>query len=627
MNINHLVTASADLTFAAIALITLGDFLRYRDRIRFQIAMVFGSLAIAVLVRYLQQLTGAPLLIPQIAATMVGLSHPYFLLRLVEQFDRVPNLVRHLARFGLLASWLVLLFTRMTLPGATPYLVLVYLLFTQSCAIVAMLRARRIYGGYTRRRLLMAALGALALMIGLLLSSVTETVPNLRTQLVFAVQSLTLLAALSYYFGFATPRWLRRIWGWAELHRFLQEAVGTSAAERAAQTVAHLCQAAIRGVGGLTAMTATWDPDTRRLTLRDSRTFSTLCQLPGDDEVIQAAWLDAKPGLMSVPNSWREYKCLPYRFTACHTFIIPIATAERVWSLLIVFLRQPPLFSQDDIKLLSLLAEQSAITLDYSAILSEQIAVVEVLNQRTEELNRANEQLKELDRLKSKFVSDVSHELRTPLNNVTLYLELLGKSSGEKQQRYLAILKEENRRLCRLVEEILDLSRLETLKEQSSGHFTVVDLNDVAEEVVRTHESHAEIPGLKLVFSPARQLPPIRGARGQLAKAVSNLVDNAIKYTSNGQVIISTSTDPLTRRVTLTVQDSGHGIPEDEIPHLFDRFYRGQAVAQSNIPGTGLGLSIVKEVVDLHSGQIEVTSRIGGGSTFTVHFPIAADQS
>lgn len=626
MNIYDFVTLSADLTFVAIALITLIGFLRHRDRIRFQICMVFGSLATAILVRYLEKLTGMPLLIPQIAATMVGLTHPYFLLRLAEQFDLVPGFVRRFAQIGLLASWLVLLITKMALPGATPYIVLLYMLFTQSYAIVAMLRARRNYGGFTRRRLLLTSFGALALMVGLLLSSLTELAPSLKSEIVFTIQSLTLLAALAYYFGFATPRWLRRIWGWAELQRFLQEAVGTSAAERAEQTVAHLCQAAIRGVGGLAAMTATWDPETRRLTLRDARSFSPLCQLPGDDELIQAAWNEARPGLMSIPNSWRENQSLPALATACHTFIIPIATAERVWSLLIVFLRQPPLFPQDDIKLLSLLAEQSAITLDYSAILSEQTAVVKTLNQRTTELNKANERLKELDRLKSKFISDVSHELRTPLNNVTLYLELLGKSSGEKQQRYLAILKEENRRLCQLVEEILDLSRLETLIEQSSAQFTTVDLNDVVEEIVCNHEKQAEIPGLKLVFTPDRQLPPIRGNRGQLAKAIGNLIDNAIKYTSNGQVTISTKADSSARSVALAVEDSGHGIPEVEIPHLFDRFYRGQAVAQSTIPGTGLGLSIVKEVVDLHQGQIEVTSQLGKGSTFIVRFPSEMDR-
>jgi two-component system phosphate regulon sensor histidine kinase PhoR len=229
--------------------------------------------------------------------------------------------------------------------------------------------------------------------------------------------------------------------------------------------------------------------------------------------------------------------------------------------------------------------------------------------------------LKELDRLKSKFVSDVSHELRTPVTNLKLYVDLLERGRPEKREHYMGTLREQAERLAQLVEDILNLSRLEMAEE--SVKFAPVDLNSLVEPIVITHQPSAAAAGLTLARTLEPGLPPVLGERNQLAQVITNLIINAINYTPAGEINIRLRS--VGNHVCLEVQDTGVGIPADDLPHLFDRFYRGKQAAGSDIRGTGLGLAIVKEIVSLHRGWVEVESQIGSGSAFRVYLPIAQD--
>lgn len=225
---------------------------------------------------------------------------------------------------------------------------------------------------------------------------------------------------------------------------------------------------------------------------------------------------------------------------------------------------------------------------------------------------------KELDRLKDIFVADVSHELRTPTTNINLYLELLEFAPPEKHGEYLHVIKEQSQLLKRLVEDILDLSRLAMTKSKKV-EFTAVDLNLITDQVVTAHSPLAAASGLRLEFTPSPGIPPVRGEQSQLARVVTNLVANAIHYTERGQVTVRTFQE--NDHICLEVCDTGMGIEEDDIPHIFERFYRGRSVRQTKIHGTGLGLAIVKEIVDLHAGDVQVTSNYGQGSSFRVSLP------
>ena len=226
---------------------------------------------------------------------------------------------------------------------------------------------------------------------------------------------------------------------------------------------------------------------------------------------------------------------------------------------------------------------------------------------------------KELDRMKDNFVSDVSHELRTPTTNISLYLELMEDAAPVKREEYLGILKEQAYQLRKLVEDILDLSRL-TMGKLKKIEFSAIDLNELARQVVTAHQPVAEASGLKLVFEPCPDLPAVRGEENQLARLVTNLVSNALRYTSDGSINVSTSY--FDHQVCLWVNDTGMGIEADDIPHLYERFYRGNRVRQTRIHGTGLGLAIVKEIVDLHEGDIDIKTIVDEGSSFCVRLPV-----
>ncbi len=223
---------------------------------------------------------------------------------------------------------------------------------------------------------------------------------------------------------------------------------------------------------------------------------------------------------------------------------------------------------------------------------------------------------KELERMKDAFVADVSHELRTPTTNIRLYLELLENATQEKQKKYIAVIQDQSTQLVKLVEDILDLSRLTRLRR---SEFSEIDLNMLAAQVVESNLALANASSILLIFEPCLELPSFTGSREQIVRLITNLVSNAIRYTHEGEVRVATlkSGD----QICLQVSDTGIGIKDEDLPHIFDRFYRGGNVRLSKTPGTGLGLAIVKEIAELHTAKLEVKSELGRGTTFKVWIP------
>ncbi len=151
--------------------------------------------------------------------------------------------------------------------------------------------------------------------------------------------------------------------------------------------------------------------------------------------------------------------------------------------------------------------------------------------------------------------------------------------------------------------------------------FEMVDLNAIINQIIFAYRPRADIDNLAFTFTPKENMPLIQGVKNQLSQVVNNLLSNAFNYTIEGFVHVRTCSDDQYKQAILEVIDSGIGIDPEDMPHLFDRFYRGQQTGQSDIPGTGLGLAIAKEVVDLHRGVIEVDSSQKGQTIFRVKLP------
>ena len=303
--------------------------------------------------------------------------------------------------------------------------------------------------------------------------------------------------------------------------------------------------------------------------------------------------------------------------------LIPIPVRGRIVGTLGIDAIIPRTFTAEELHLVKTVGEELGRALE-TAQLHEQLqahaAELEArVSERTKELAEANEQLKELDRLKSKFVSDVSHELRTPVANLWLYLDLLERGRIERRGHYLYVLKKETRRLEQLIENTLNLSRLEMTDSQTN--FEPIALNTLIEQIIVAYQPRADLDNLAFGFTPGKEMAPIYGAKNQLTQVINNLLSNAFNYTKAGFVHVKTYPDNENRQAVLEVIDSGIGIDPQDLPHLFDRFYRGQQTGESDIPGTGLGLAIAKEVIDLHRGTIEVECQEAGGTIFRVRLP------
>jgi len=237
-------------------------------------------------------------------------------------------------------------------------------------------------------------------------------------------------------------------------------------------------------------------------------------------------------------------------------------------------------------------------------------------------LRTASREMK-LSQMKSDFVSNVSHELRTPLASIRVFGEFLrlGRvEGGAKIREYGEYIETESRRLTQLINNLLDFARIESGRK--SYRLEPADLAEVVGETLRTFEVRLRQSGFRLLYrGPAEPLPEVDLDASAIAHSLSNLLDNAVKYSGAGREVEVT----LERRgaeAVVAVRDWGIGIPRDEQRKIFDRFHRVSTGLVHDVKGTGLGLAIVQHIVQAHGGRVEVDSRPGQGSRFAIVLPL-----
>lgn len=225
-----------------------------------------------------------------------------------------------------------------------------------------------------------------------------------------------------------------------------------------------------------------------------------------------------------------------------------------------------------------------------------------------------------LSQAKSEFVSNVSHEIRTPLSLISMYAETLemGRASEEKKKEYYGVIAKEAARLSGIVNRILNFSRVES--NQKKYEMKTLDLNEICAGVLDSYVLHLREKGFTCKFTREENLQPVLGDKDAIAEAVSNLVDNAIKYSRDDKHIeIKTGNDKGYNYVE--VSDKGIGIAKNHQTDIFEQFYRAPISDVHNTKGSGLGLTLVKKTIEAHHGKIKVESSLGNGSTFRLYFP------
>src|SRR5256714_7665792 len=237
-------------------------------------------------------------------------------------------------------------------------------------------------------------------------------------------------------------------------------------------------------------------------------------------------------------------------------------------------------------------------------------------------------EIKKVDQVRRDFVANISHELRTPLSILRGYIETLLDSpevSREELSRILGVMERHSKRLDSLAEDLLTLAQLESANPNLQ--LDDVDLSSFFEELIRDWEKKLANKQLKVIVDVPPDLPMIRADRVRLQEALYNLIDNAVKYAGEeGEIGLTARRRD--EEIVLSVGDNGIGISNEDLPRIFERFYRAdKARSAENIRGTGLGLAIVKHIAQSHRGYVEAESEIGKGTTIRVVLPIAQNPN
>ena len=226
------------------------------------------------------------------------------------------------------------------------------------------------------------------------------------------------------------------------------------------------------------------------------------------------------------------------------------------------------------------------------------------------------------DEMRREFVANVSHELRTPITNVRSYAETLVDSAGElppeTEKRFLNVILGESDRMTKIVQDLLALSRFDAGEMQFS--MTTFDLAESAVSVYEAMRLDVEKHGIDLQIALPTEAIRIYGDRARIEQVIINVMTNAVRYTPTGGTV-TMELDAMENMAEVRVRDTGIGIPEEDIPHIFDRFYRVDKARSRAMGGTGLGLSIAYEIVKRHEGQIRIESKVGEGTTVHICLP------
>jgi signal transduction histidine kinase len=604
---DQLITYLSWAVFLAVFVLVAVQAIRWPSRANRDIALLFGATTLVIVIA-VANLLG--LLAPDgVGGNLAGsaiLALPYLLLRLIDDIAMVPLRLRR-AVGALLVLAVLSLWLPITRPLWLNAVLLLYFVGVLAYVIGATLRATIRARGVTRRRLTAMSAGSLFLLLNVGIGSLGLWFPNLTDLWRNAADSLGLAAAVGYVVGFTPPRWLRRAWQEPELRAFLSRAAALPRLPDTDAITLALEQGTAATIGTPHASIGLWDDATQTLRFDSGdRRFD----LSPQDDLPAARAFRLQRAVFSPHTRYTGavYAALKTDTIASAVLAAPITAGARRLGVLVAYAPRAPIFADDDLTLIQLLADQAAVILESRALIDQAAHMY------------ARE---EAARLKEDFLSAAAHDLKTPLTTLIARAQLLERRaardpSAPADRESLRVLVTEGQRLKRLVLELLDAARVEQGK--LVGPREAVDLVAVAREVctrlaTARHPCSVAADGAVVGWYD----------RQRLEQLLENLIENAIKYCpGGGPVEVSIQQDAA--GVHLTVADHGIGIPTEDLPQLFERFHRGTNVDDRRFPGMGLGLFICKGIVEQHGGQIVVGSRLGEGSTFQVTLPLAPVQ-
>jgi signal transduction histidine kinase len=579
---------------------------RWRDPVSRDIVLVFGSLAILLILERTLRLTQVQAAWIRPLSISVFLAHPYLLMRVVWHFRPVSRAVRRAATAGLVVS-LIVTWTA-TWPFRSPALVafaFLYFLCLLGYVAWAFREGARAAGGVTHWRMQHAALGALMLSIVFILAVLIAVLPVSRAATAALIPLAALGAAANYYLAFAPPTWIRRMWQSSELYGFLSDRAVAGGSLSRNELLNRLGTFAVSAVGATGSAAALWDDARQALVVAVSRWGYLEPGRPVPEGSLLGAWRSNR-GTLVKHHEW----VLPGG-AAGSVYVVPIPCEVGPRGLLFVILPKTALFVADDLALLRACCAETAVQLDNSTMRERQQALIGELGERSEQLAAVNRELEA-------FSYSVSHDLRAPLRHVSGFAELLLKSAGpefgENRQRYLRLISESAVKMGELIDALLVFSRM----GRTEMLHTRVDLNSVVRQAQR--EAMQAEPGRAVEWS-LDPLPTVSGDPAMLQLVFTNLLSNALKYSRPREhaTIEVGARDGSGSEFVVFVKDNGVGFDMAYANRLFGVFQRLHRAEE--FEGTGIGLANVQRIVLRHGGRVWAESELGKGATFYVALP------
>ena len=587
----RIVQVAVSLSFLALGVFTVADWLRHRERSRGYLALALGTLGLTSVLGQVNTLTNDALgvVISDLSLILFMVSG-YALLLFRDSFIPLSREIRVGAAIACVVSLVAYLAVGYPAsPQARPtalqsIAVIAIILVWSGCVLEPVLRfwaASRQRPAVQRARLRALGGGYAAIVVILVIAGFGGSAATSPTvQWVFEIVAVIALPLLLV--GFAPPRWLRRIWREPEVDRLrdaLHDLVLVSPdrptlARRAAQWGSRLV-----GADGVAII----DADGQMLTL-EGMDATAAQQL--------AAQVDkeGRAQLLATPGSPRE-----------NAIVIPLPVDAGTGAMVVVSGPFTPFFGTDEV------GQLRAYAVNITAALDRE---------------RVTERLAALDKMKSQFLNLASHELRSPLGVINGYLSMLEQGAlGQLKEagvRAIEVLKAKTLDMNLLVAQMLDAARLEDGKLVLKREH--LDLRRIANEALQVVRPMASARHQLTLETPSDEVP-VFGDDERLVTIVTNLLENAVKYSPNGG-LVRCLVDVDGQSARLRVIDTGVGISADDVPRLFNRFERLQNPQTTHVGGTGLGLYLSRELARQHGGDIEVQSQPAAGSTFTLVLPV-----
>jgi signal transduction histidine kinase/DNA-binding response OmpR family regulator len=576
MTVDILLTVAIDIAFLALFGLTLRDYLRQRERVRLVVVAVFGSLLVVLIAAPIRSVLPGIGGAVSLVSSAAFMAHPLFVTWLVGHFRPLPRgtMALGLATFvGLIAATIGISASQTQLDGlGTALLLLVftayYVGYELGAAIGLATEARR-RAGSSRLRLAIAAAATALLGFAvafLILGGVA--VGSSGTRIVtLIVEVVALIAAIGYLGAFAPPRFLRLLSQQTIAFGFIRELSALPDDGPVTDVWRLLRRTAVRASGAVRA------------------------------DIV-------------VPDAAGEAVIDSERPTATNVIEIPLRSDRNSFGRLRLVTAGSPLFVQDDIELITLLADRAVRAVEREVFIHERENLIA--------------ELQAASAAKSDFLAAMSHELRTPLNAIIGFSELLleteDQAHGQVVRSYADHVHGSGLHLLDLINEVLDLAKVEAGRLELK--VLPFELGELLGQVAATMQPLAERKSISISSSLPTETTTV-GDPARIRQIVFNLLSNAIKFTNpGGWVRLSAESDD--DEVRITVADNGPGIAPADLARIFEAFEQVGDGAGSE--GTGLGLALSRRLVEAHGGRIEVRSEVGQGSSFIVHLPNQAPR-